>query len=301
MSEKLKVAIIGSGNIGTDLLVKTLNSPYLECLMFAGRRLGSPGMSKAMSLGVRISDRSIDAILDEPECCDIVFDATSAEDHKRHWPMLDKLGKKCIDLTPAKVGEMCIPAVNLDECLKFNNLNMISCGGQVSIPLAYAISRVHDEVSYVEVVSTIASRSAGPGTRINLDEYIHTTEMGLRAFSGCKQSKSILNLNPADPPIDMRTTVFAKVDNPDIRSLRTSVDEIVGKIRKYVPGYKIIVPPTLEDDRIMITVKVQGKGDYLQKYAGNLDIINCAAIAVAEAFAKEKTSIYAKTSKAEGK
>lgn len=284
--KKVKVAILGSGNIGTDLLIKILRSPYLECSLFIGRKLGSQGMAKAMSLGVQISDQSINAILQEPDCCEIVFDATSAEDHKRHWPLLNELGKTVIDLTPAKLGRMCIPAVNLDECLEFRNVNMVSCGGQVSIPLAHTIGQTHEQVEYIEVVSTIASRSAGPGTRINLDEYIGTTENGLQAFSGSKSTKAILNLNPAEPPIDMQTTVFAKVNAPNMKELTKAVDKMVKKIQTYVPGYQLIIPPTLENDRIVIMVKVQGMGDYLQKYAGNLDIINCAALITAEAFAK---------------
>lgn len=283
---KLRVAIIGSGNIGTDLLVKVLRSPYLECAIFVGRRLGSPGMAKAMGLGVRISDRSIDAIADDPDCCDLVFDCTSAEDHKAHWPVLEKLGKIAIDLTPSKIGEMCVPAVNLDDCLDSQNVNMISCGGQTSIPLAHVIGQVHDTVDYIEVVSTISSRSAGPGTRINIDDYIYTTEMGISAFSGCVRAKAILNLNPAEPPINMQTTVFAKVKNPKMDELKVAVDKMARKIKSYVPGYRLIMEPAYESERIVVMVTVQGMGDYLQKYAGNLDIINCAALATAEAFAK---------------
>ena len=242
-------------------------------------------------MGVRISDRSIDAIVDEPDCCDIVFDATSAESHKRHWPILEKLGKVVIDLTPAKVGKMCVPSVNLDECLDSTNINVVSCGGQATIPLAYVIGQTHEDVDYIEVVSTIASRSAGPGTRVNIDEYIHTTELGLKTFSGCTRAKVILNINPAEPPIDMQATLFAQVKSPNIERLRSGVDQMVGRICKYVPGYKVLVPPTVDGGRVVIMVKVQGMGDYLQKYAGNLDIINCAALAVAEALAKHRVRI----------
>ena len=287
---KMKVAILGSGNIGTDLLVKVLRSPCLECALFIGRNLSSPGMSKASSLGVPISAKSIDAILDDPDCCELAFDATSALDHKRHWPLLEKLGKRVIDLTPARLGKMCVPAANLEQCLDSPNINMISCGGQTSIPLAYVIGRTQAEVDYIEVVSGIASRSAGPATRINLDEYIETTEQGLRDFSGCPRTKVILNLNPAQPCIDMQTTISAQVRRPDLERLRPAVDEMVEKIRRYVPGYRLLVPPTLEDNRIVMMVKVQGLGDYLPRYAGNLDIINCAALATAEAFARHRLS-----------
>lgn len=284
---KLKIAILGSGNIGTDLLIKALRSPLLEPTLFIGRNLASPGMAKAHSLGVRISDKSIGAIIDEPDCCDLVFDATSARDHLKHWEVLEKLGKMVIDMTPAKVGEMCIPAINLASSLEGRNANMVTCGGQASIPIAYAIGQTHADVEYLEVVSSIASRSAGPATRINIDEYLETTERGLERFSGCENAKAILVLNPAQPCIDMQTTIFARVKNPDIEALKKAVDEIVGKIQPYVPGYELLLSPVLENGRIVVMVKVRGLGDYLPAFAGNLDIINCAAIAAAEAYAKE--------------
>jgi acetaldehyde dehydrogenase (acetylating) len=286
-TQKMRVAILGSGNIGTDLLIKVLRSPYLEASLFIGRNLASPGMVKAHSLGVPISDQSIDAIIRDPGCCDLVFDATSATDAKRHWNILEKLGKVVIDMTPAKVGEMCVPAVNLSAALEHPNLNMITCGGQASIPLAYLIGQTQTDVEYIETVSSIASRSAGPATRINIDEYIETTEKALQAFSGAKSAKAILILNPAQPCIDMQTTVFAKVASPDIKRLQAAIGKMVTNIQQYVPGYQMLVEPTLEGGRIVVTVKVQGRGDYLPKYAGNLDIINCAAIAAAEECAKE--------------
>jgi acetaldehyde dehydrogenase (acetylating) len=286
MKDKIKVAILGSGNIGTDLLIKSLRSPYLEPTLFIGRNLNSAGMVKAHGLGVPISDKSIDAIIANPDCCDLVFDATSASDAKRHWPILEKLGKTVIDMTPAKIGPMCIPAVNLEGSSASGNVNMVTCGGQASIPIAYAIGQTQKDIQYIEVVSSIASRSAGPATRINIDEYIETTESAIQGFSGCSNTKAILILNPAQPCIDMQTTIFARVPNPDIKALRTAVDAIVAKIQEYVPGYQIVTAPILENDRIVVMVKVQGLGDYLPRYAGNLDIINCAAIAAAEEFAR---------------
>lgn len=294
-AEKMKVAVLGSGNIGTDLLVKILRSPHLHCALFVGRNLSSPGMSKASSLGVPISARSIDAILDAPDCCELVFDATSALDHKRHWPLLEKLGKRAIDLTPAKMGAMCVPAANLDQCLDSPNINMISCGGQTSIPLARVIGQTHPQVEYIEVVSSIASRSAGPATRINLDEYIETTEHGLQQFSGCPRTKVILNLNPAQPCINMQTTISARVADPDLSRLAPAVEAMVQRVRQYVPGYQLLVPPTVENGRVVMMVKVQGLGDYLPRYAGNLDIINCAALATAEAFAQHRRASCAAT------
>jgi acetaldehyde dehydrogenase len=280
---KLRVAILGTGNIGADLLVKAMRSDKLTCSLFVGRNLSSPGMAKAAALGVRISDLSLEALLAEPDTYDLVFDATSARDHLRHWPPLEKLGKPVIDLTPSRVGTMCIPAVNLAEALTKANVNMVSCGGQASVPLAHAVGQTQKDIDYIEVVSSIASRSAGPATRANLDEYIETTEQAIKVFSGARRTKAILNLNPAQPCINMQTTLFAKVAKPDLESLRPAVDAMVRKIQGYVPGYRLLMPPTVENNRIVIMVKVEGLGDYLPKYAGNLDIINCAAIATAEA------------------
>jgi acetaldehyde dehydrogenase (acetylating) len=283
--QKLKVAILGSGNIGTDLLIKTRRSAYLECGAFIGRNPSSQGMIKAQSLGVPVSSGGIDFIVKNPDCCDIVFDATSAASHEIHAPILKKLGKIAIDLTPAKVGVMCVPAVNMQECLTAQNVNMVTCGGQASIPIVYAIGKTQADIDYIEVVSSIASRSAGPATRINLDEYIHTTEEGVKRFSGASRCKAILNLNPAVPCINMQTTILAKVAQPDLEKLQPMLARIVHQIKSYVPGYEVIVGPAVENGRIVVTVRVKGLGDYLPEYAGNLDIINCAAIAMAEQYA----------------
>ena len=289
--KKLRVAILGSGNIGTDLLIKIQRSEYLECVLFIGRNLSSPGMAKAIALGVKVSDESIQAIQKDPDAIDLVFDATSAKDAIFHWSVLEKLGKIVVDMTPAKLGALCIPAVNLNEAIQQRNVNMITCGGQASIPLAYVIGQTQKEVNYIEVVSSISSRSAGPATRLNLDEYVDTTEMGLKVFSKAKRTKAILNLNPADPCIDMQTTIFAQVENPDMELLIREIDVMIDKINQYVPGYSLLVSPIYENGRIVIMVKAQGLGDYLPKYAGNLDIINCAAIAVAEQYSIEHNKI----------
>lgn len=286
MVKKLKVGILGSGNIGTDLLIKILRSDYLDCTMFIGRNLSSPGMKKASSLGIQISDQSIDAIKKNPELFDIVFDATSAYFHKIHAPIFKELGIVAIDMTPSQVGTICVPAINIEDTFKSDNVNMITCGGQASIPIAYILKKTEPSIEYIEVVSSIASRSAGPGTRANLDEYTYNTEMGLRELVGCENVKAILNLNPAIPCIDMQTTIFAKTDTCDIEKLKVAVEDMAVKIREYVPGYEVVVSPVFEKGRIMVMIRAQGLGDYLPKYAGNLDIINCAAIAVAEQFAK---------------
>ncbi len=280
------VVILGSGNIGTDLLIKILRSKYLNCVGFIGRSINSAGMKKAISLGVTCSDKSIQYILDNHKEIDLVFDATSADDHKKHAPLLKKLKIKAIDLTPAKVGKMSVPAVNIDDCMNENNINMVTCGGQASIPIAHAIGKTHKDIEYVEVVSSIASKSAGPATRLNLDEYVATTEQGVKYFSGAKKTKAILNLNPAVPCINMQTTVFAKTERPNLKKLKSVLESNVLKIKEYVPGYEIIVDPIYENGRIAVMVRVKGLGDYLPDYAGNLDIINCAAIAMAEEYAK---------------
>lgn len=289
--QKLKVCILGTGNIGTDLLIKINRSDYLECTLFAGRNLKSKGMSIALNLNIPLSDKGINAIIDNPDCCDLVFDATSAVSHFEHAPIFKKLNKIAIDMTPAKIGELMIPAVNIDDAVNHTNLNMITCGGQASIPMAYAISQVTKNIDYIEVVSTISSKSAGPGTRINVDEYIETTEKALAKFTSCDNVKAILNLNPAVPSIDMHTTIYVKVENPDLKAIQISVNQMLEKLKAYVPEYDIILGPEYDNGVIVLTVRVRGLGDYLPKYAGNLDIINCAAIAIAEEFAKHMNNV----------
>jgi len=285
MTKKIKVGIIGSGNIGTDLLMKIQRSDVLECEIFVGRNLNSKGMKVANKAGIRISDKSIQFFIDEPEAVDIVFDATTAEFHKKHAPIFSGLGIKVVDMTPSKIGDMCVPAINLAKCSNSYNVNMVTCGGQASIPIAYTIAKTYPSVRYIEVVSVIASKSAGPGTRDNLDEYIENTENGLKELTGCEHVKAIINLNPADPSIDMQTSIFAQIEECDISLLEEPIKNMVEVIQKYVPGYKVAIEPVYENSRLMIMIRVKGLGDYLPSYAGNLDIINCAAISVAEAMA----------------
>lgn len=282
----MKTAILGSGNIGTDLLVKVRRSAYLECALFIGRTLTSKGMHRAIELGVPISDRGIHAIVDEPACCELVFDATSAAAHRHHAPVLRELGKRVIDLTPSQVGEICVPALNLAESAAAQNINMVTCGGQASIPIAHTVAKHHRGVRYIEIVSSIASKSAGPGTRANIDDYIENTESALQKFTRCDQVKAVLILNPAQPCIDMQTTIFAKTEDPDLQQLRAPIAAMAQRIRRYVPGYEIVLGPVYENGRIIVTVRVKGLGDYLPSYAGNLDIINCAAIAAGEQHAR---------------
>lgn len=285
---KVKVAIIGTGNIGTDLLVKIQRSDILECALFTGRNYDSPGMKFAANLGVPISDKSIGAIIENPECCDIVFDATSAAVHIINAPILKNLLKFTIDLTPSLVGEMCIPVINLEECLSKNNVNMVTCGGQATVPIAYAIARVHPEIDYFEVVANISSKSAGPGTRANIDEFTQTTKKALITFTGVNNAKAIITLNPANPPVLMHNTIYALVNNPNMNQVYRSVKDIEKLIQEYVPGYRITLDPVYESGRITTMITVTGLGDYLPRYSGNLDIITCAAVQIAEKYALRK-------------
>lgn len=278
----LRVGIIGTGNIGTDLLLKVQRSPLLECSLFAGRNSRSAGIRLAQELGVPTSDRSIEAFLEDPDRFDLVFDATSAADAKRHYALLNPLGIPVIDLTPAKLGKMCIPALNLDDCVGEPNLCMVTCGGQAAVPLASCIVRTQPQVEYVEIVSTSASASVGPATRINIDEYLATTEAAINQFCGVKKAKSILLVNPSNPPILMQNTIFAKADEVDLPALSAAVDEMVARIQRYVPGYRLVMAPLHEHGRIAMTVQISGAGDYLPEYAGNLDVITAAAVAAAE-------------------
>lgn len=283
---KVKVGIIGTGNIGTDILMKIQRSDFLECSAFVGKETSSKGISIAKSLGIKTSFDSINYFINNPDCCDIVIDATSASAHIIHAPILKNLKKFVIDMTPSKIGKMCVPVINMEECLNENNVNLITCGGQGTIPIAYAISKIHPETKYIEIVATIASKSAGIGTRNNIDEFTQTTRDALQTFTGIKNSKAIIVLNPAEPPITMHNTIYCLIDNPNMKKITEAVYRMEKEIKKYVPGYSIVVEPTYENGRVTTTIEVKGLGDYLPKYAGNLDIITCAAIEVAENYAK---------------
>lgn len=290
--KKLRVAFLGSGMIGIDLLIKAMRTESLDCTLVAGRNLDSQGMTRAKKIGVTVSNRGIDAIIERENEIDLVFDATSAMAHQEHWEALKDTNIKVVDMTPSKIGHAIVPAANLNEIDRHQNLNMISCGGQTSIPIACAVSEVVDNIDYIEIVSSLASKSAGAATRANLDEYIHTTEKALMTFSSAKKSKVILILNPAEPPVNMQTTVSFLIDNPNMQDIIASVKNWVEKIQKYVPGYELLVGPVqVEEGRVLIMVKTVGLGDYLPSYAGNLDIINCAALAVAKMIAQTRRAI----------
>jgi len=280
---KIKVAILGTGNIGTDLLLKSLRKDFIEVVAFVGRRLDSDGMNIAKSKSVFISDNGINYFLENPNCCDVVFDCTSAEDAIQHAKVFKEQGIKVIDLTPAKVGDMCVPDINSEIILTDDNVNMVTCGGQASLPMLNLLAKHSKGLEYIEVVSQIASNSAGMATRINIDNYIQTTQKAITKFTGCGNNKVILNLNPAIPHVDMQTTMFVKAREIDFEGLREKILDKIEELKTYVPYYELVMPPTMNSNGVVVmSIKVKGTGDYLPEYAGNLDIINCAAIKLTE-------------------
>ncbi|MBU4445865.1 acetaldehyde dehydrogenase (acetylating) [bacterium] len=286
--KKIKVGILGTGNIGSDLLIKVQRSKFLECGIFAGRNPRSEGIKRAKILGVRTSCDSVEAIKNNPDCCDIVFDATSAKVHFHNASILEKMGKYIIDLTPSQVGKMCVPVINMAECLDVKNVNLVTCGGQSVIPIAYAIMKVHPETEYIEIVASISSKSAGPGTRVNIDEFTQTTRDSILSFTGVPKAKALIILNPAEPPVLMHNTIYATIKNPKIERLSSEIKAMVKKIQQYVPGYKLKLGPVAENNRVTTMIEVVGLGDYLPQYSGNLDIITCAAVKIAEEYANNK-------------
>lgn len=279
---KIKAAIIGTGNIGTDLLIKSTRSDIIEPVVFVGRRESSDGIQKAKSLGIKTSVEGIDFFLNNPNYCDLVFDCTDAYSAIENYKVFSSQKIKTIDLTPAKIGELCVPLINDDLIITNDNVNMITCGGQASIPLLHLVSKHCDSLEYIEIVSQISSKSAGMATRINIDEYINTTEKAIVKFTKTKKCKVILNLNPAEPCVDMQTTMFLKYKNIDMTNLLEEFDKKIKSIKSYVPHYELTSLPSLNDDILIISIKIKGNGDYLPSYAGNLDIINCAALKITE-------------------
>lgn len=281
--DRIKAAILGPGNIGSDLMYKILRSRRLKMEMMAGI-IDSPGIQRAGSMGIRTTTEGIGPILDDPEIR-IVFDSTGAKSHLVHAPLLEKAGKVAVDLTPASVGPYVVPAVNLEALADAPNINMVTCGGQATVPVVHAINRVAGVV-YAEIVAAISSKSAGPGTRQNIDEFTQTTARALCVVGGARKGKAIIVLNPAEPPLLMTDTVYAEVEHPDERAIRASVEEMVATVQHYVPGYRLRVPPTIEDHKVVVIVEVEGAGDFLPKYSGNLDIMTSAAAAAGEALAE---------------
>ncbi|ULL15175.1 acetaldehyde dehydrogenase (acetylating) [Paenibacillus sp. H1-7] len=283
--KKIKAAILGSGNIGTDLMYKLERSEWLELTAMIGIDPASDGLQRARSRGYATYDNGIQAILDRPELADIVFDATAAKAHVRHAKVLKELGITAIDLTPAALGPFLCPVVNLRDHLEAPNVNLITCGGQATIPMVHAVNRVAD-VTYAEIVATISSKSAGPGTRSNIDEFTSTTRRGLEEIGGADRGKAIIILNPADPPIMMRNTVYCQVRNMNKEAIRQSVQEMAEQVREYVPGYRLRQDVLFDEDKVTIFIEVEGAGDYFEPYAGNLDIMTATAARIGEEFAR---------------
>lgn len=290
MKGKVKVALIGSGNIGTDLMFKLLRSEILEPTAMMGIDPQSEGLKLAKEHGLLTFDNSIQALEENPDLADIVFDATSAKAHLYHAKVLKKLGKKVIDLTPAAVGPYCVPAVSLDKEMiaTHDNVNMVTCGGQATVPIMWAISKIVP-VEYGEIVASIASKSAGPGTRQNIDEFTKTTAKAIEKIGGAKKAKAIIILNPAEPPILMRNTIYAQLAagyEGKETEIIAAVWDMVKVVQGYVPGYRLLAEPEIKNGVVRVFTQVEGLGDYLPKYAGNLDIITSAAAHTAEVMAQ---------------
>jgi len=289
--KKIKCALIGPGNIGTDLLAKLQRSPVLEPVWMVGIDPTSDGLKRAREMGIKTTADGVDGLLPHVKAdgVQIAFDATSAYVHAENSRKLNELGVMMIDLTPAAIGPYCVPPVNLKEHLgrREMNVNMVTCGGQATIPMVYAVSRVQP-VDYGEIVATVSSRSVGPGTRKNIDEFTRTTAGAVEKVGGARRGKAIIVINPADPPLIMRDTIHClTVDKPKAAQIEESVHAMIEEVQKYVPGYKLVNGPVIDGNRVSIFMEVEGLGDYLPKYAGNLDIMTAAAARTAEMFAEE--------------
>lgn len=289
--KKIRCALIGPGNIGTDLLYKLLRSDILEPVWMVGIDPKSEGLARAKKMGLKTTHEGVDGLIPHIEEDDIriAFDATSAYVHPETSRKLVEKGVKVIDLTPAAIGPFCVPPVNLEEHLGKgeDNVNMVTCGGQATIPMVNAVSRIQP-VAYGEIVATIASKSAGPGTRKNIDEFTITTSTAVEQIGGADKGKAIIIINPAEPPLMMRDTVHCLTkDEPDQAAIIQSVKEMEAAVQSYVPGYRVKEGPVFDGNRVSIFLEVQGKGDYLPEYAGNLDIMTAAAARTAEMFGEK--------------
>ena len=291
MSNKIKCALIGPGNIGTDLLYTLLRSEVLEPVWMVGIDATSEGLTRARELGLKTTSDGVDGLLPHvlADNIQIAFDATSAYVHAENSRKLNELGVLMIDLTPAAIGPYCVPPVNLQANLKRGvmNVNMVTCGGQATIPLVAAVSSVQP-VAYAEIVATAASKSVGPGTRKNIDEFTRTTASAIEQVGGAKKGKAIIIVNPAEPPLIMRDTVHCLTETaPDKTAITLAITDMIQQVQKYVPGYKLVNGPVFDGNRVSIFMEVEGLGDYLPKYAGNLDIMTAAAARTAEMFAEQ--------------
>lgn len=284
---RLKVGIIGSGNIGTDLMMKLMDNEFLELTTMIGIDPESDGLKHAKGLGIEVIDNGIEGFIERKELADLLFDATSAKSHIVNAKILGGLQKRVIDLTPAALGPFIVPPVNIGAHILENNVNLITCGGQATIPIVHAIGSVAN-VNYAEIVATISSKSAGPGTRANIDEFTETTARGLEEIGGAKKGKAIIILNPAEPPIMMRDTVYCVLENESFNpeEIIESIHLMVKKVGSYVPGYRLRMEPIIEGATVIVHLEVEGAGDYLPSYSGNLDIMTASAVKVAEEIAQ---------------
>ncbi len=308
---KIKAAIIGSGNIGTDLMIKILRtSDLLEMGAMVGIDKNSDGLARAQRMGVPTTHEGIDGLLNMPEWSDIkiIFDATSAKAHLYNYDKIKAYpDKRVVDLTPASIGPFLIPPVNMDDHIGVKNVNMVTCGGQATIPMVAAVNRVA-KVNYGEIVASIASKSAGPGTRANIDEFTETTAAAIEQVGGAKKGKAIIILNPAEPPLVMRDTVLTLSESGDKEAIRASIHEMVAEVQKYVPGYSLHQEVQFEEIpesapvfieglgkvhglKTMVLLQVVGAGHYLPEYAGNLDIMTSAALATGERMVRVNKAI----------
>ena len=289
--KKVKCALIGPGNIGTDLLAKLQRSKLLEPVWMVGIDPTSDGLKRARDLGLKTTSDGVDGLLPHvlADGVQIAFDATSAYVHAENSRKLNALGVMMIDLTPAAIGPFCVPPVNLKEHVgrREMNVNMVTCGGQATIPMVAAVSRVQP-VAYGEIVATVSSKSVGPGTRKNIDEFTRTTAGAVEKVGGARKGKAIIVINPAEPPMIMRDTVHCLTETtPDQAAITQSIHQMIAEVQQYVPGYKLVNGPVFDGNRVSVFMEVEGLGDYLPKYAGNLDIMTAAAARTAEMFAEE--------------
>ena len=289
--KKIKCALIGPGNIGTDLLAKLQRSAVLEPVWMVGIDPNSDGLKRAKEMGIKTTSDGVDGLIPhmKTDGVQIVFDATSAYVHAENSRKVNAQGALMIDLTPAAIGPFCVPPVNIKEHVGKGemNVNMVTCGGQATIPMVAAVSRVQP-VAYAEIVATVSSKSAGPGTRKNIDEFTRTTAGAVEKVGGAKKGKAIIIINPAEPPMIMRDTVHCLTETePDQAAITKSLHEMIKEVQKYVPGYRLVNGPVFDGNRVSVFLEVEGLGDYLPKYAGNLDIMTAAAARTAEMFAQE--------------
>ncbi|MCU0265558.1 MAG: acetaldehyde dehydrogenase (acetylating) [Actinomycetia bacterium] len=303
-TSKATAAIVGPGNIGTDLLAKLLRSEHVEVQYMIGVDPASDGLARARSMGVETSHEGVDWLLSRPTVPDLVFEATSAYAHQANAPRYAEAGMQAVDLTPAAIGPFVCPPVNLDFHLDAPNVNMITCGGQATIPIVSAVSSVVD-VEYAEIVASISSRSAGPGTRANIDEFTVTTRRAIEAVGGATRGKAIIILNPVEPPMIMRDTVFCSIPaDCDRDAVAAAIHDMVTRVQEYVPGYTLRAEPQFDDPReiwnglarVAVFLEVLGRGDYLPPYAGNLDIITASSARVGELLAKARAERTAQSS-----